>query len=181
MRNQLRQLLTDILMSTPGGEKTEEVMAGWQTVFISWLPVTRQWVRAVCGSTSNPYIARVILTITARLTAARLLYWMYIIMQPRQETRQKNRTHRRTTHMHFQTIHTHPQRDLLDWQWFVRFSCIYLCTPSECTSQFSSKLKALICHPVQSKFNASNYRGSASRQIWSEEAWQESLLRIRAF
>lgn len=53
--------------------------------------------------------------------------------------------------------------------------------PSERTSQFSSKLKALICHPVQSKFNASNYRGSASRQIWSEEAWQESLLRIRAF
>lgn len=53
--------------------------------------------------------------------------------------------------------------------------------PSEHTSQFSSKLKALICHPVQSKFNASNYRGSASRQIWSKQAWQESLLHIRAF
>ena len=75
----------------------------------------------------------------------------------------------------------HSLTDLQDWQWFVRFSCSYLCTPPECTSQFSSRLKALICHPVQSKFNASNYRGSASRQIWSEEAWQESLLRIRAF
>lgn len=43
MRNQLRQFLTEILMSVLGGVKTEEVMAGWQTVFISWLLVVRQW------------------------------------------------------------------------------------------------------------------------------------------
>lgn len=88
------------------------------------------------------------------------------------------------THKHTGSLQTRPRRsrsDLLDWQRLVRFSCIYCCSPSECSSQFSSKLKALICHPVQSKFNASNYRGSASRQIWSEAAWQECLLRIRAF
>lgn len=130
--------------------------------------------QTVCGSTSNPCITTVILTITVRLTAARLLHWMCTITREHQEN---------TLHTYiFKCIAVHSSyTDLLDWQWFVRFSCIYLCSPSEYTSQFASKLKALICHPVQSKFNASNYRGSASRQIWSEEAWQESLLRIRAF
>lgn len=177
--------LAETLMSVVGRGKTEEVMAGWQPVFISWLLVAHQWPE-VWGSTSNPYITGVISTITARLTAARPLHWMYIIAhkhQPRRDTLRKKKRHTTNSHAYADaylcTRHSHT--DLLDWQWFVRFSWIYLCTPSECTSQFSSKLKALICHPVQSKFNASNYRGSASRQIWSEEAWQESLLRIRAF
>lgn len=34
---------SEILMSMLGGVKTVEVMAGWQTVFISWLLVARQW------------------------------------------------------------------------------------------------------------------------------------------
>lgn len=85
------------------------------------------------------------------------------------------------TYICMSTRSQHTLTDLVDWQRFVRFSYIYLCTPSDCTSQLCSKLKTLIRHPVQSKFNASNYRGSASRQIWSTEAWQGSLLRIRAF
>ena len=41
------------------------------------------------------------------------------------------------------------------------------CEPPQpkCSSHIPYKLKALICHPGQSEFNASNYSGSASRQI----------------
>ena len=145
-------------------------MAGWQTVFISWLLVARQRpdnlrfnVKSLHHQ-SDPHDYREINSGSA------------LILDVHNHARTPAKTGDTNTHSN-----AYLHSDLQDWQWFGRFSRIYLCRPSECTSQFSSKLKALICHPVQSKFNASNYRGSASRQIWSEEAWQESLLRIRAF
>lgn len=62
--------------------------------------------------------------------------------------------------------------NLPDWRRSFRFK---LAAPRlfERTRHFSPGLKGLICHPVQSKFNASNYRGrqggGESRQSWSEE------------
>lgn len=164
----------------------------WQddTVFISWLLVARQWPDSLrfniksLHHQSDPHdyceISR---------SSAVILDVHNRTQTPAKEEHAGKRRHIGALQIHMH-IHMHncthcyillSHADLVDWQWFVRFNCIYLCTPHECTSQFSSKLKAFICHPVQSKFNASNYRGSASRQIWSEEAWQESLLRIRAF
>lgn len=99
--------LAETLMSVVGRGKTEEVMAGWQPVFISWLLVAHQWPE-VWGSTSNPYITGVISTITARLTAARPLHWMYIIAhkhQPRRNTHWEKKKDTLQTHMHMQ-MHT---------------------------------------------------------------------------
>ncbi len=105
MRNQLRQFLTEILMSVLGGGKTEESDGRMTDSFLFQgrrLLVSDQ---TVCGSTSNPYITRVIPTITARLTAARLLYWMSIIVrkhQPRQDTERDRHIGTLQTRMHIQ-------------------------------------------------------------------------------
>lgn len=112
MRNQLRQFLTEILMSVLGGGKTEESDGRMTDSFLFHgcrLLVSDQ---TVCGSTSNPYITRVIPTITARLTAARPLYRMYIIVhkhQPRQGTQKKIDTQARCKHTYIFrciTVHT---------------------------------------------------------------------------
>ena len=129
--------------------------------------------------------------ITSRLAAAPPSCWMHVIIykqQPRQDTEIKNENgHSTATHAYSDTqpdaLARAPTHTQICWIGSV-LSALAASTcvpPSERTSQFPSKPKALICHPVQSKFNASNYRGSASRQIWSGEPWQESLLRIRAF
>lgn len=153
IRNQLRHLLAEVLMSLFGRRGRRKK------------PQNRS---SLTRRHPSPNITTVILTITPSLSAAQCSCWIYTV---RYQAR-------------LWAIGAKIHTNLLDWRRSVRISeTSFLNVPVTSSpsskGSFATLSKASLMPPIT--VGGVEGGGAASRQIWSEEGWQESLLRIRAF